>query len=525
LVIPSKLTDGASLSVIVPCFNEDSTIETLLEQVRAELPDSQIIVVDDGSSDRSKEIVQRIADTLRLKTVSHSSNCGKGAAVRSGLEAVEREWVLIQDADLEYSPSDAKKMLEATAPSSETAEAVYGSRYLVSGKSDRGMLLAYLAVRLIALFQWLLYGRWMSDPLTCYKMLRTDVMKKMSLRSTGFEICTEINAKLLGSGCRIVEVPIRYQPRTYGQGKKIGAFDFVRLAWSLLRHRFGQHILARPDQQPSRISVGCYVASRLAIGTALLIAGVGKLFLPQPILIGSLGTIPAEFVGGWAFMEIVMGWAALTLIPHRLLRVLVTVVFSIFLVILSLNWAAGMTKCQCLGGGGMPVVAMILLDAIAVISLAVFRKQWEAPRRPLPSKSSDLLDNLTFAIPLVLFAAVFWFGSVNAAWAYLAGHSLLVDSQEKFIGVVGENEKGTATFDIVNVTTVPIRIIGAKASCRCVAVQDLPVTLGPKEEKSIRVSVYGGSKAGPQRESAYLFCDDSASELTLSVTVLVQPNR
>ncbi|TWT79746.1 Undecaprenyl-phosphate mannosyltransferase [Planctomycetes bacterium CA13] len=517
----------ATLSVIVPCYNEGATVESLLTRVRRELPDAQVIVVDDGSTDESASILARLTKPLQLEVIRHDSNAGKGAAVRSGLEVASGDWMVIQDADEEYDPADLATMFELAQSDQCSDGIVYGSRYLRTGKANGGMQSAYLAVRVIAWIQWMLFGKWLSDPLTCYKMLPNKLAGNLGLQSRGFELCTEINAKLLSAGKQITEIPISYQPRSYAEGKKIVANDFLRLIATSVRYRFVAPVSPAPttdSENTSRKSNWVYIASRVLIGVLLLIAGFGKVFAAQPSLLGSFLVIPAGMVLAWGIVEIVTGWAALTLLPHRLLRQAITAMFSLFVVVLSINWFSGATQCQCLGGSGLPIAMMLVLDLLAISGLVYYRSAWDHRVFVAEGMTGDLAKNLKFAIPVLLIGASLWFGSVHSAFGYLSGRSLLVDSSDKFVGVLDADEKATATFRVRNASATPIRILGAKASCRCVALEDLPITIEPSQTEWIRVSMYGRSESGPQRESAFLICDDSTSGLTLNVTALVHPN-
>ncbi len=234
----SGVFGGQDLSVLVPCFNEESTVATILRRIRDALPSAEIIVVDDGSTDKSHEIVSELCEPLDLQLECLSRNSGKGSAVRSGLALATRPWVVIQDADLEYDPTDLRSLLSSAREwheGSHSDVACYGSRYLTSGKAPDGNLAAYFATRFIGFTQWLLFGRWLTDPLTCYKLLPTDLMRRLRLESHGFELCAEMNAKLFSLAVPIQEAPIGYQPRNFAEGKKIGAYDFFRLLKALIR--------------------------------------------------------------------------------------------------------------------------------------------------------------------------------------------------------------------------------------------------------------------------------------------------
>ncbi|MFG0263064.1 glycosyltransferase family 2 protein [Roseimaritima sediminicola] len=226
----------AELSIVVPCYNEQQTVVKLLDCLREILPDAEIIVVDDASTDCSLELIREVQSTLDLKVISLKENGGKGTAVRTGLQSASRGWVVIQDADLEYDPQDLREML--TAAQQGSLPAVYGSRYLGRGRATGGAVLNFWGVKILALLSYLLFGKWLTDPHTCYKMVQRDLMDTLNLRSTGFELCAEINSKLLRHGTPIVEIPISYQPRDHAAGKKIVLADFFRSALTYLECRF-----------------------------------------------------------------------------------------------------------------------------------------------------------------------------------------------------------------------------------------------------------------------------------------------
>ena len=219
------------LSVIVPAYNEHDTIEESIARVKRVGLDAEIIVVDDYSNDGTRELLQRIPD---IKLILHDRNIGKGMSIRTALQHVTGDIVIIQDADLEYDPEDFHAMVEPII--SGKADVVYGSRFL---KSTPKMRLAnYLANRVLALTASILYGAKITDEATCYKAFRADLIKGMNLTCKRFEFCPEVTAKVLRSGIRIVEVPISYTARTTVMGKKIGAWDGVVALWTLIKFRF-----------------------------------------------------------------------------------------------------------------------------------------------------------------------------------------------------------------------------------------------------------------------------------------------
>ncbi len=220
------------LSVIVPVYNEICTIADIICRVRAVPLNVELIVIDDGSTDGTREMLQDIASIDHL--FFHDRNRGKAAAIRTGLKAVTGDVVVIQDADLEYDPQDFVLMLERIER--DGAQVVYGSRIL--GKNPMSHLSFYLGGRLLSLLSNLLYGLQITDEPTCYKMFRRDLIMGIDLVCEGFAFCPEVTARVARRGLSIVEVPIRYSPRKLKEGKKIRARDGLIAIWTLLRYRF-----------------------------------------------------------------------------------------------------------------------------------------------------------------------------------------------------------------------------------------------------------------------------------------------
>ncbi len=219
------------LSIIIPAYNEMETIPEVLERVRAQEFEKEIIVADDCSTDGTREFLRDQADVVLLE---NSCNLGKGASIREALKRVTGDVVLIQDADLEYDPSDYSALLQPIIDGE--ADIVYGSRFLRGRPPMR--LANYIANRVFALIASVLYGRRISDEATCYKVFRTEVLNSIELRCVRFEFCPEVTARLLKRGYRYAEVPVSYTARSYAQGKKIHWYDGVECIWTLLKYRF-----------------------------------------------------------------------------------------------------------------------------------------------------------------------------------------------------------------------------------------------------------------------------------------------
>jgi glycosyltransferase involved in cell wall biosynthesis len=216
------------ISVIIPVFNEKSHLAEIIDAVEMVPLKKQIIVVDDYSSDGAREILRY---RKGIKVILHEKNMGKGAAIRSGLIQVNGDYVIIQDADLEYTPAEYIKLI--TPVIEGRARVVYGSRILGKGEFLKA---SYLANRVLTLLTNLLFHSRLTDMETCYKLLPAGLMRSLQLVSSRFEIETEITGKLLRSGERIMEIPIRYQARK--RGKKIGVKDGIQAIWNLMRWKY-----------------------------------------------------------------------------------------------------------------------------------------------------------------------------------------------------------------------------------------------------------------------------------------------
>lgn len=223
------------VSVIIPVYNEQSTVHEVIERVRALPLPLEIVVVDDGSTDGTAELLVSEQEEGVVTVYTSPANFGKGAAIRIGLTFVRGEVVIIQDADLELDPEEYPRLLEPIRAGK--ARVVYGSRFLHPGPGIPRR--TRLANALLALWCNLLYGSRLSDVSTAYKVFRTDVVRGLQLRSVGFEFCAEVTAKLLRAGEHIVEVPVGYHPRSESEGKKLNYLrDGLKAAWWLLWLRF-----------------------------------------------------------------------------------------------------------------------------------------------------------------------------------------------------------------------------------------------------------------------------------------------
>lgn len=219
------------LSVIVPVYNEENTIQVILNRLVAEKRVSEVIVVNDGSTDETKKILQQFSH--RKVRIFHKENGGKGSAVRYGLAHVRYEYVLIQDADLEYHPEDIPKLLEPIEK--EWSTVVYGSRFL--GPHSNLLFWHRVGNGLLNLCVNILFDSTLSDMETCYKVVPTELMKELDLQSNAFELEPEITCKILKQKINIFEVPITYVGRDFSQGKKITWHDGISALWTILKLR------------------------------------------------------------------------------------------------------------------------------------------------------------------------------------------------------------------------------------------------------------------------------------------------
>jgi len=224
-----------TLSVIIPVYNEITTINTIVERVLETGLADEIIIVDDGSTDGTRDLLASLEDHSCIRVIFHAQNLGKGAAVRSGIFAATGNLVLIQDADLEYDPHDFPVLLKPIQEGK--ADVVYGSRFL-GGPRRVTMFWHMLANKLLTLTTNLLYDTILSDMETGYKVFRREIYEKIKLRSNRFDFEPEFTAKILKIKARIFEVPITFNPRDYEEGKKIKMKDAFQAAWTLLKYRF-----------------------------------------------------------------------------------------------------------------------------------------------------------------------------------------------------------------------------------------------------------------------------------------------
>jgi len=238
------------LSIIIPVFNEENTISEVIRKISLlKITDieKEIIVVDDGSTDATASEIQNSSRSQRdkiqnLKVIHHKENLGKGAAVRTGIENSTGDYIVIQDADLEYNPNDIIRLLKPIQGKND--QVVYGTRlkrlpnFLKDERSFR-FFIHYLGNKFLSLLTSILYGQWITDMETCYKLFPKKAVEEINLESKGFEFEPEITAKLLKKGYKILEIPISTNPRGYNEGKKLNTFKDGTIAFfTLLKFRF-----------------------------------------------------------------------------------------------------------------------------------------------------------------------------------------------------------------------------------------------------------------------------------------------
>lgn len=225
------------LSIVIPVFNERATLPALLESVARVSLDKEILIVDDGSTDGTREYLKDMAKNPEegVRVIFHDRNQGKGAALRTGFREVAGDIVIIQDADLEYDPQDYPALLKPILDG--RADVVYGSRFL--GGPHRVLFFwHYLGNKILTLISNMLTNLNLSDMETCYKVFRSEVIKNLTFTSDGFAIEAEMTVKIARAGYRVYETPISYSGRDYSEGKKITWRDAFPTLWALVKHRF-----------------------------------------------------------------------------------------------------------------------------------------------------------------------------------------------------------------------------------------------------------------------------------------------
>lgn len=226
------------LSVIIPVYNEASTVLEIISQVRRVDVNmaKEIILIDGASTDGTREKIKKLENQPDIKIIYETKREGKGAAVRRGLVNATGDIVVIQDADLEVNPDEYPALLKDIL--SQEYQMVIGSRFLKDDAHFRFM--SWLANKIVIAMTNLLYSARITDPLSCYKVFKREVLKNIELKCKGFDLDVELVVKMLKQGVRIKEIPIHYSPRTYGEGKKIRWKDGFIVLWTLIKYRFSK---------------------------------------------------------------------------------------------------------------------------------------------------------------------------------------------------------------------------------------------------------------------------------------------
>lgn len=223
------------LSVIIPAYNEEKTIEKIVGRVKNTGIPEEILIVDDGSVDNTRDILKKLAEDEMVRVILHERNQGKGAAVVTGIKHATGDVLLIQDADLEYDPRDYLALIQPIEEG--LADVVYGSRFL-GGPRRTAMFWHMVANKLLTLMTNILYDTILTDMETGYKLFRKEVVQNITIHAKRFDFEPEFTAKILKQKVKIYEVPIRFTPRDYSEGKKIKMQDAFEAVWTLFKYRF-----------------------------------------------------------------------------------------------------------------------------------------------------------------------------------------------------------------------------------------------------------------------------------------------
>lgn len=222
------------LSVLIPAYNEIKSIDTLLEKIQAVPLTKEIIIVDDGSTDGTRERLATYASVPNIRVIYHEHNQGKGAAIRTAIQQMTGDIAIVQDADLEYEPQDYLALVKPIVDGKE--KVVYGSRFL-NPENRHSYMSFYIGGQVVTLLTNILYNQRLTDEPTCYKVFDSHLLRSIPLECTRFEFCPEVTAKVAKQGIRIKELPISYYPRSVAEGKKISWFDGLEAIWVLFKYR------------------------------------------------------------------------------------------------------------------------------------------------------------------------------------------------------------------------------------------------------------------------------------------------
>jgi glycosyltransferase involved in cell wall biosynthesis len=223
------------LSIIIPVYNEKNTILEVLEKIDEIHLNKEIIIVDDGSTDGTRKLLTQFNESENIHIYLHSKNIGKGMAIRTAIPHCSGNIIIIQDADLEYDPSDYFRLIEPFKD--PKVKVIYGSR-LLNKNNSHSYKMFYMGGRLLSFITNILFAQKLTDEPTCYKVFDADFLKSIPLKCKKFEFCPEVTAKVAKKGIKIKEIPINYYPRTLDEGKKITWKDGFQAIWVLFKYRF-----------------------------------------------------------------------------------------------------------------------------------------------------------------------------------------------------------------------------------------------------------------------------------------------
>jgi glycosyltransferase involved in cell wall biosynthesis len=223
------------VSVVIPVYNEESTLQTIFTLIKETRIPSEIIFVDDGSTDSTPQIIKKLQEDPSVRAITFLVNRGKGAAVSAGIKAARGEIIILQDADLEYNPGEYEKLLRPFEKNQ--AEVVYGTRFMTNIKKT-SYFLHFVANKMLTMITNILYKSNLNDMETGCKIFRKDIFEQLQIKADRFDFEPEFTAKLLKRKIKIYEVPITYKPRNYAQGKKIKFHDAIEAIWTLIKVRF-----------------------------------------------------------------------------------------------------------------------------------------------------------------------------------------------------------------------------------------------------------------------------------------------
>jgi glycosyltransferase involved in cell wall biosynthesis len=227
---------GLKISVVIPVYNEVATLEEVIRRVQSVQLQHEIVLVDDASTDGSRELLDELSSKPGIRVFKHERNKGKGAALKTGFREARGDVVIVQDADLEYDPQDYKKLIRPFVE--QNADVVYGSRFLVGDYARVHLYYHYLGNRFLTLISNLVTGLNLTDMETCYKAFRREVLDQIDIKSKRFTVEPELTAKIAKLKLRIFEVPISYSGRDYSEGKKITWKDGFAALFAIIKYRF-----------------------------------------------------------------------------------------------------------------------------------------------------------------------------------------------------------------------------------------------------------------------------------------------